>query len=255
MPVTAPGAAPRTIPVALVQFDAVPEQVDRNTAQVERLTEAAVGSGARWVIFHEGTLCDYTNRLAELAEPIPGGPHVRRIEQLARRLKCYISYGLSESDGGRYYIAQVFTGPGGFIHRYRKTWIWHNRDDEGFRDEWVRYDPGTGPALFTIDGVRACCLICSDGDSRRCLDRIAQLAPEVVFNPNNRPNFPHYEEFCERTRIVGAPMLVTNRTGLSWKMRTPGASAVFSPSAGVVARANIEGREEILRHDLVLPPR
>ena len=77
----------RTIPVALVQFDAVPEQVDRNLQEVERLTERAVGAGARWVMFHEGTLCDYTPRLKELAEPVPAGSSTARMERLARRLR------------------------------------------------------------------------------------------------------------------------------------------------------------------------
>jgi len=248
-------AAARTIPVALVQFDAVPEQVDRNTDAVERLTEKAVASGARWVMFHEGTLCDYTNRLKDLAEPVSDGPHVRRIEKLAKRLECYISYGLSEADSGRYYITQVFTGPKGFIYRYRKTWIFRSRDDKGYRDEWKRYDPGTGPELFTIDGVKASCFICSDGASSRCLNRIAELAPDVVFHPNNRANFPHYEEYGARARLFGAPMLVTNRVGTSWVLQTPGASSVFSAEGEVVAKANAEGREEILHHALHISPR
>ena len=251
-PLQARDPGTRTIPLALVQFDAVPEQVERNTAHVERLTEKAVASGARWVMFHEGSLCDYTGRLRELAEPVPDGAHVRRIEKLARRLRCYISYGLSEVDRGRYYITQVFTGPDGFISRYRKTWIWHSRGDEGYRDEWMRYDTGTGPELFTIDGVKASCFICSDGESRRCLTRIAELAPEVVFHPNNRASFPHYEEYGERARLMGAPMLVTNRVGVSWVKSTPGASAVFSAQGEVLARANAEGKEEILRYDLQL---
>ena len=106
--------------------------------------------GARWVMFHEGTLCDYTPRLKELAQPVPDGAAVRRLEKLARRLGCYLCYGMSEADNGRYYITQVFTGPEGFIYRYRKSWIWHSKGDENYRDEWVRYDTGTGPELFYL---------------------------------------------------------------------------------------------------------
>lgn len=246
------GAGERIIPIALVQFDAVPEQVDRNMAEVERLTRQAVRRGARWVMFHEGTLCDYTPRLKELAEPVPGGKHVRRIESLARELKCYISYGLSEVDGARYHIAQVFTGPDGFIHRYRKTWIWHNRPDDNFRDEWVRYDPGTGPDLFTIDGVKATCFICSDGESKRCIQRAAELAPEIVFHPNNRRKITEDEAYSGRARSIGAPMLVTNRVGASWGAYTTGRCMVFSAKGELLAEANHEAREEILMWKLRL---
>ncbi|MCX6623852.1 MAG: carbon-nitrogen hydrolase family protein [Acidobacteria bacterium] len=243
-------AAGRTIPMALVQFDSVPEQVDRNVREVERLTEQAVASGARWVMCHEGTLCDYTPKLKELAQPVPDGEAVGRLDELARRLKCYLSYGLSEADHGRYHITQVFTGPKGFVYRYRKTWIWHSRTDDNYRDEWVRYDPGTGPELFTLDGVKATCFICADGEAQRCIDRATELRPEVVFYPNNRQALPEFEVFGNRAKAIGAPMLVTNRTGNSWKHRTVGGCVYFSASGEVLARANREGKEEILRFDL-----
>ena len=63
-----------TIPVALIQFDARPEDVSGNLGRMRDLTQRAVEQGARWVVFHEGTLCDYTPRLADLAEPVPAGP-------------------------------------------------------------------------------------------------------------------------------------------------------------------------------------
>jgi predicted amidohydrolase len=245
-------AARRTIPIALVQFDAIPEQVDRNAGAVERLTGKAVAAGARWVMFHEGTLCDYTANLKELAQPVPEGRSVRRLESLARRLGCYLSYGLSEAAHGRYHIAQVFTGPEGFIYRYRKTWIWHDRADKDFRDEWVRYDPGAGPELFVMDGVKATCFICSDGNSRRCLQRAGELAPEVVFHPNNRGVLEESGVYDVRARAVGAPLLVTNRVGLSWGKKTTGGCAVYSGKGELLARANREGKEEILRYDLRL---
>lgn len=243
-------AATRTIPVALVQFDAVPGQVDRNTAEVERLTKKAVSSGARWVMFHEATLCDYNDKPADVAQPIPEGKSVRRLEQLARTLGCFLSYGLVESAAGSYHITQVFTGPHGFIYRYRKTWIWYDRTDTNFRDEWVRYDPGSGPELFAFDGLKATCFICSDGNSQRCLRRARDLKPDVVFHPNNRGVLEETGVYDKRARAVAAPLLVTNRVGMSWTKKTTGGSAIYSSTGEILARANREGREEILRYDL-----
>src|SRR5690349_5688736 len=119
----------KTIPIALVQFDAVPERPERNLREMERLAVAAAEGGARWIMFHEGTLCDYTPRLARFAQPVPGGEATRRMIALARRLKRFISFGLSEVDAGRYYITQVFVGPHGLVYTYRKTWVWREPGD------------------------------------------------------------------------------------------------------------------------------
>lgn len=249
-PVTA-----RTIPVALVQFDAVPEQVDRNLREIERLTEQAVKSGARWVMFHEGTACDYTPRLRELAERVPEGKCTQSVIKLASRLKCFISFGLSETREDRFHICQVFVGPQGFIYRYLKTWIWRDAEDKGYRDEWARYDTGTGPEIFHFDGIRATCFICADGEARRCIERATELRPHLVFYPNNRGSLPDFDIFGQRAKTIGAPMLVTNRVGYSWAYKCQGGCVVYSSEGEVLAKANREGREEIVLHNLEIRPR
>ncbi len=241
--------------MALVQFDAVPEQPERNLQAMERLARAAAAHGARVIMFHEGALTDYTPRLEELAEAVPDGPACRRLARLARELNCHVSFGLSERDGDRYYISQVFFGPAGLIHRYRKTWIFHERGDAGYRDEWVRYDPGTGPSLFEIDGITATCMICADGDSERCIERIRAMKPQLVFYPNNRQNLPDPAVFGGRAGRIGAPMLVTNRVGKSWGYDCAGGCVIYGPDGTIVKSANRDGREEILYHNLSIPAR
>jgi predicted amidohydrolase len=248
----APAHAARSIPIALIQFDSVPEQVDKNLDKMEALAEEARRGGARWIMFHEGTACDYTPRLAELAEAVPAGKCTQRMARLSRRLACYISFGLSETGRGRYYITQVFTGPKGFFYRYRKTWLWRDAKDEGYRNEWARYDPGTGPELFKIDGVVASCFICADGEAPRCVQRLAALHPQVVFYPNNRASLPPFDAFGQRAQRIGAPMLVTNRTGVSWVKKCDGGCVLFAADGTVLAKANREGREEILHCKLEL---
>ena len=152
------GTEPRSIKVALVQFDSVPEKTDCNLEEMERLIRMAVEQGARWIMFHEGCLTDYTPHLNELAEPVPEGTSCQQVSQLAGELDCYISFGMSERDGLKFYISQVFVGPRGLVYRYRKSWLWKG-DDEGYRNEWARYDTGTGPERFQIDGVNATCFI------------------------------------------------------------------------------------------------
>ena len=142
--------------------------------------------------------------------------------------------------------------PGEYFYHYRKTWLWLQHSDESYRDEWARYDPGTGPEIFTVDGVRATCMICADGDSGRCLDRAAALKPQVVFFPNNRANLPSFQNFGRIAARIGAPMLVANRVGRSVTYPTKGGCVVFSAQGKVLAKANREGREEILHYELEL---
>lgn len=132
----------RTVKVALVQFDAVPEQSERNLREMDRLIRQAAFQGARIVMFHELTLSDYTSRLDDFAESVPDGPACKRMGNLARELNCYVSFGLSEKDGKkndvRFYITQVFFGPNGFVYRYRKTWLWWDYEEN---DKWYRKEP------------------------------------------------------------------------------------------------------------------
>lgn len=242
----------KTIRVGLVQFDAVPEHVERNVSQVESLSRKAVASGARWVLFHENCLCDYTPRVEEIAEQVPEGRSTRRIAELAERLGCFISFGIPEKRNSRYYISQVFVGPNHYFYHYRKTWLWLRADDKGYRNEWARYDPGTGPELFSIDGVQATCFICADGDAARCIERAAQLSPQVVFYPNNRASLPPFNDFGNLAKAIRAPMLVSNRVGNSWMYPTQGGCTVFGSDGAVLAKANREGRQEILLYDLVV---
>ena len=241
-----------TVRVALIQFDARPEDIAGNLERMHQCVRQAREKGARWILFHEGTVCDYTDRLDELAEPVPEGRSTSSMMQLAREQDCLLSFGLSEVENRRFYISQVFVGSEGLIYRYRKTWIWNTPEDKGFRNEWARYDPGKGPELFELDGIKATCFICSDGEAPRCIERARALRPDIVFYPNNRRALPEFDELGRLAADIGAPMLVTNRTGRSWEHTCNGGSVVYSSSGGVLAKADRQGHEEILIHDLDL---
>jgi predicted amidohydrolase len=104
--------------------------------------------------------------------------------------------------------------------------------------------------LFELDGVRATCFICADGEAPRCIERARLLKPQVVFYPNNRESLPAHEVFGERAKKIGAPMLVTNRTGLSWIYECQGGNAIYSGAGDVLGESNRDGREEMLVADL-----
>ncbi len=246
-------AAPaKTIPVALVQSDSVAGEIERNLDNMQRLTEEAAKGGAKWIQFHELTVCDYVDKAGEIAEAVPEGKSTTRMIGLARRLDVMIAFSLAEKDRGRMYDSLVFVGPQGLLHRYHKTWLWRQPNDWDYRDEWARYDPGRGPEPFDIDGVRATCFICADCHSKRCIHRAAALKPQVVFFPINK-RLSVLKDYIKIAKTIGAPVLVTNRVGRSVTHETLGGNLVLSAQGKILARANGEGREEILHHNLEIP--
>jgi predicted amidohydrolase len=243
------GGEATKIPVALIQCDSVPGQVERNLDTMERLAEQAAKSGARWILFHELTVCDYLDKPGDLAELVPQGSSTMRMVKVAERLRATIAFGLVERDQDRIYDTCVFVGPQGYLYHYRKTWLWHERPDVSFRDEWARFDPGTGPEIFHLDGVRATCFICADSNSQRCVERAAALKPQVVWFPINR-GLSTFGEYGNIAKTIGAPMLVANRVGRSVVKDTFEGSVIYSAKGEILAKANADGREEILRYDL-----
>lgn len=236
--------------VALVQFDSEPLNIEKTLKDMARIVEQASYSGARWILFHEGCIGDYGPDPEQFAEEVPSGRSTQILSDLAVRYSCYISFGISERELNRLFISQVFVGPHGFFYRYRKTWLWREPEDIGYRNEWARYDPGTGPELFIIDGVNATCFICADGESARCISRAKLLGPQVVFYPNNRVTLPEYYDLGQLAKDIQSPLLVANRTGKSWVYDCEGGSAIFSSRGDILAQANRNGFEEILICDL-----
>jgi predicted amidohydrolase len=243
---------PDTFRVAIAQFDAIPEQNERNVREVERLARKAAAQGAEIILFHENCITDYVSDVEKHSELVPDGPSCRRLEALAKELQMYICFGVSEKTRDHfYYITHVFMGPQGFVYKYRKTWICRFRTDDGFRNEWIRYDCGQGPELFDLGGFRATCFICSDGAAPRCLERAARLNPDIVFYPINTANSAlKNKKILERAAAVRAPMLVANRIGHSWMWDCQGGCMVIGPDGSILAKTDSVASEQIVFYDL-----
>lgn len=242
----------RRLRVAVVQFDARPGQVQKNLDSMERLTLQAAEGGAKLVMFHELSTVDYMDDMSPYAERIPDGPTCQRMVDLARRSGCCISFGMPERNGDQLHIAQVFLGPEKYLYHYRKTWLCQMEGDDGYRDEWARYNPGSGPQLFSVAGVRATCFICADGESTRCIEQARALKPELVFFPINRGarRFHGYPELAAR---IQATTLVANRVGESHTRDCSGGSMILGADGRIVMQANRDFSEEILFCDVVIP--
>jgi predicted amidohydrolase len=74
----------------------------------------------------------------------------------------------------------------------------------------------------------------------------------LVFFPNNRGGLPDFPVFGARAKEIEAPMLVTNRVGKSWMHDCKGGCVAFDAKGNVLAKANREGREEVLLVDVAI---
>ena len=109
--------------VAGVQMNPVILRKEENLGRCLELAETAANNKARLIVFPEAALSGYVYDSLEeaisVAEKIPG-PATDKICALCRKLNVYIVVGLIEADGGKYYNAAAFIGPGGLIGKYRK---------------------------------------------------------------------------------------------------------------------------------------
>ncbi|MFC1697641.1 carbon-nitrogen hydrolase family protein [Nanoarchaeota archaeon] len=239
--------------IALIQISTIEEQPEKNLGKIIDFTRQAKEKDANIIMFHEGTLTDYVSDVDKYAQEVPNGYACKKISQLANKLNVYISFGLIEKDGLNRYITQVFLGPNNFIYKYRKTWLYPTSDRikaiRRHRDEPSDFDPGNGPEIFDIAGLKASCMICADAYAPRCLKLLKQLKPQIIFYPNNREMWrPNYLQ--NLAKQIEIPILVTNRVGKSWGEECEGGCSVYSSNGELLANANNEGKEEIVIFDL-----
>ena len=101
----------REIRVATAQFENRDNDPEFNLRRIHELTRLAVEQGAEIVSFHEGCIPGYTwvqplshQQLADVAEPVPDGPSVRRLTEIAQEFSTIVMAGLFEFEpDGRVY--------------------------------------------------------------------------------------------------------------------------------------------------------
>src|SRR5205807_2587677 len=92
--------------------------------------ERAAAEKAELVLFPELVVHGHcTPNTWDVAEPMPDGPSVKRLAQLAKKYRQYLVVGLSEKERDIVYNTAVVVGPDGYIGKQRKL---HMSRDENF---------------------------------------------------------------------------------------------------------------------------
>jgi predicted amidohydrolase len=172
----------RDIRVAAAQFEHRDNDKAYNLGRIRALTRQAVGQGAEVVCFHECSITAYTflqtldrDALDALAEPVPEGPSVVELIDIARESDAVVMAGLIEREpDGKLFKSYVAVGPEGLLARFHKLHPFIN----------PHLTPGRGHLVVEIRGVKFGFLICYDNNLPENVRATALLGAEVIVMPH-----------------------------------------------------------------------
>jgi len=170
------------IKISTVQFENRSGDKQYNLDVIARMAGQAAAEGADAVAFHECSITGYTfarhlskDQMIDLAEMIPEGQSIRRLQEIAAQNKIIVLAGLFEKDASdKIYKACVAVGPEGLIARHRKLHPFIN----------PHITPGNSFTLFEIKGWKCGILICYDNNIVENVRATVLLGADVIFMPH-----------------------------------------------------------------------
>jgi predicted amidohydrolase len=150
---------------------------ERVLSAVDGWCERAAAEGAEFVLFPELVVHGHcTPNTWELAEPVPDGPSVRRLVEIARRRGQVVCAGLSEKERDIVFNTQVVVGPRGYAGKQRKLHL--------SRDEVFYYKGGREIPVFDVGPFKAGIAICYDNQFPEVARVLALRGAEVLLMPH-----------------------------------------------------------------------
>ena len=156
----------KDVKIAVVQHGSPVRTKARNLAATIAWTRKAKRKGAEFVLFPELNITGHAGHSAmvEEAEPVPDGPSVHALCELARELEIYVCAGIAEDERGIHYNTQFIVGPEGYVGKQRKVHL--------SRDEYFFFRHGTQLPVLDLPFARVGIIICYDNgfpEIARCL--------------------------------------------------------------------------------------
>lgn len=177
----------RDIRIAAAQFEAHDSDKAYNLARIRELTRRAVDQGAEIVSFHEMCVPGYTwlqglsrEQMARIAEPVPDGPSVRALVQIAREFSTVLMAGLLELEDDRFYNCYVTVSPEGYVTKFRKLHPFISR----------HLSPGEGYNVIDLLGCKIGFLICYDNNLVENPRATTLLGAEIIIAPHVTGGLP-----------------------------------------------------------------
>jgi len=187
--------------VSTAQFENRSGDKDYNLSVIDILSSEAASKGSQVIAFHECSITGYTFarhlskvQMLDIAEKIPSGPSVKKLQKIASKNNIAILAGLFEKDDhDNIYKAQVCIDKNGLIAKFRKLHPFINPN----------ILPGNEYCVFDLYGWKCGILICYDNNIIENVRATTLLGAQVIFmphvtmcTPSTRPGAgfvdPHY---------------------------------------------------------------
>ncbi|MCL1664725.1 MAG: nitrilase family protein [Flavobacteriaceae bacterium] len=170
------------IKISTAQFEHKSGDKEYNLSVIEKLAKQAAKEGSDVIAFHECSITGYTfarkltkEQMLELAERIPQGESVHRLQQIAAENNIVVLAGLFEKDEhNNLYKAYVCVDKTGLVAKYRKLHPFIN----------PHLNPGTAYCIFEIKGWKCGILICYDNNIIENVRATTLLGAEIIFMPH-----------------------------------------------------------------------
>jgi predicted amidohydrolase len=167
----------KTTRVAAVSMNGWLGDPERVLQGIDAWCERAAAAKAELVLFPELVVHGHcTPNTWQLAEAVPNGPSVARLEQIAKRYSLVLCAGMSEKENDIVYNTQVVVGPGGYVGKQRKLHL--------SRDEVFYYKGGREIPVFDIGPCKIGIVICYDNQFPEIARVLALRGAEVILMPH-----------------------------------------------------------------------
>jgi N-carbamoylputrescine amidase len=233
--------------------------MDKHLTYIEQAAQAGAEICCLQEIFYGPYFCaEQTTRWYDFTEPIPGGPTVRLMQDVARRHHMAIIVPIYEveQEGLYYNTAAVIDNEGRYLGKYRKTHIPHVAP--GFWEKFYFRPGNLGYPVFDLGMVKIGVYICYDRHFPEGARALGLNGAEIVFNPSATvAGLSEYLWKLEQPAhavangyFVGA----INRVGVEapWNIgEFYGSSYFCNPRGQIIAQA-ARDKDEVLTADLDL---
>jgi len=168
--------------VSAAQFEHKSGDKDYNLSIIDSLSAKAAQQGSDVIAFHECSITGYTfarhlskKEMLDVAEIIPTGPSITRLNEIARKNNIVILAGLFEKDSSdNLFKAYVCVDKNGVRAKFRKLHPFIN----------PHLTPGDQYCVFELFGWKCGILICYDNNIIENVRATRLLGADIIFMPH-----------------------------------------------------------------------